>query len=495
MSKTSNEIYNKQLTLQKYSIFKIRIIFEVTPFGLIKVFDINNKIQLIPTIKFPNEIFKINDLIYELQIHIFNDNIINLYGLNLKIKDITTERINNITLDSNKLSTNYELGLFYLNKKSTLYNKILDKNKLLKNNDMLDDIFEKTNINCRNIIEKTFIKNNDKNILIILDKTIQYHNTFNGLFWHNISTELHKKGFNMFICNKPSINIDKKKINGNLDDINYIYLGPLGDVLMSEYIISYTNKLLLLCKEKNIKLIHVSDYLSGIAVYNLSKLIDIKYIYENFDNYQILFDDDLLRKKLEDISIDKCSINLVRYPIVGENIKKIYIPYSTINYVLINTSKKNKLNICYIGIDVTDNANNIIKFLKLVSRFGQNIILILDENIINKQINNYKKNNNLQIRLVKDFKNLDKLCQDIDIFIFMENSNDQNIIYTMSFNKPIICHSKFIYKTNINLYDNVDDIPNIINKIIDKSNYNINYDINKHFEIIDKYVDLINLCI
>lgn len=512
----SSSIYNKQFNLEKYSWYKFIIYLDnkIENKGLIKIFEQNNINQLIPTIKVPNKLFTVAEglVIY---VRTLSEAIINFYALNINILNIIINKSSfidaktNINLIKYQNMGDMEFTLFYLNifekEKSINFEKIQDKFNLLKNENTFEEIKNKINVR-----PKELQKNDNNTILVLLENTIQYENNTQAIFWHEICNLLSENyDYQFIICGKYGYPYDKapkiylKKNPTKIQNINYAKIYNVSNIkdiyqenIFSEYIIKYSNNLIEICNKNSVKMIIAIGLINGIASYFTKQILNIPYIYENNEINSEEGENRAFIEKFNNKVYEDCITSISRIQ-TNINNNELYIPYS-INRDWINDPiiiKSDKIKLGYIGFDTKDNIDNIINILKSLIKVNYSLTIILEENVINKQLDNYKKQGNIVINICKNITDLPKMCNGIDAFIFMPNFNSYNLRNIMGLKKPIIVpNNNIIQNHKLLTYDNIKELPILINKINEKIKIDPNafiIDINSHNEILTMYNDLL----
>lgn len=508
----SSGIYNKQFHLEKYSWYKFIIYLDnkIENKGLIKIFEQNNVLQLIPTIKVPNKLFTTSDGL-AIYIRTLSDPIINFYALSINILNIVinkssfVEAKNNINLVQYQNMGDMEFTLFYLNifekEKNFHSEKLLDKFNLLKDENAFEKLKNQINLNS-----KVFNKNDNNTILVLLDNTIQYENDTCAIFWHDICNLLSENYDHKFIiAGKYGYPYDKnskiylKKSPTKIENINYAKIYNTSNIkdiyqenILSEYIIKYTNNLIDICNKNGIKMIIANGLINGIVAYFIKQVLNIPYVYENSDNNIEDGDAGAFISKFNSKVYEECITSICRTQININN-NDLYIPYS-INKNWISDPfiiKNEKIKLGYIGFDTKDNIDNILNILKSLIKVNYSLTVILEENIINKQLDNYKKQGNIIINICKNINDLPKICKGLDAFIFMPNFNPYNVRNVMGLKRPIITPNNILIQNHKLLtFDNIKELPVLIKNINEKIKIDPNafiIDINTHEEVLSIY--------
>jgi hypothetical protein len=478
----ASSVYNKQFVLDRYSWYKIVIVLKEETSGLIKIFNKENTNQLVPTIKFPNNLFLTKEFEYAFPLQILNETVINIYGLGIIVQDMNITRIERPEVDKiinfNRLQQvgDLEFTVHYLKllgKVGGSYDKLLDKYKLLKDSDYY--LHRATN-------KKDLPPSKRENVLILLNDTFQYENSMEAIKWHNICKLLNLRSGNkqFYILGKygypytRGVKIYGKKVNSVIDGINYVKgVGNVSseDIPLSEYIIKYAEELSNIYSKYNIGLIVAYDLLNGFAAMTAG----LPYIYEPGVNaIKLEGDKGLLNTKIETDVRKSATTVIIRKQISGLNDNKFYIPYSVDDLWLsrYSDSKSTKLRIGYIGVDTENNIGNILELIKIIGNQPYTLIIVLDEIILSRQLDNYKKNGSIIVTVCKDYDTLPKYCRNIDVFVFMKNYSFYNIVNAMGMKKPIICSTEVDFD-GLYKYKEVGEICNLIKGASKNVEYNI----------------------
>lgn len=514
----SATIYNKQLQLEKYSWYKL--VISLSNPGIIKIFESNNTVQLIPTIKFPNKLF-INDKDeYIIYLRTLADSLINVYGLGTNIKELTVMKSSfsdaqaQINLQKFMALHDLEFTLYYMNifgKVGATYNKLLDKFKLLKDEVYFNSLQDKI-IVSKSIPKSKAIVNDT--ILVLLENTYQYENDMNAIYWHDILKLLHTNyDYKFIVVGKYGYPFDKnpkiysKKVSYKIEDISYAKIYNTKNTkdifqenMLTEYILKYSTNLIDFCDKNGIKLVFAYGYINGLAAYYAKIKTGIPFIYEPsnqdlliINNLDTTLDNHMLFDKINKKIYEECTAAIVRVPVSGLNEKNIYIPYSINKNYVIDPKKKSfdKIKLGYIGFDTNDNIDNIINILKVLPKVNCSLTIILEENIVSKQLDNYKKQGNITISICSNYNDLPKLCKNVDAFIFGNNYNIYNLYNVMGLKKPIFCNSDI---HRVIKYENLSELPTLIKNlslVIDPNAFN--YETIIHENVLDSYNKLFNL--
>lgn len=467
-------IYKSIQLVDKYSWYKVSITFvDENVLGILKIYNEDDSVQQIPAVHFPNKFLKNTE--YVVFIFVSNVSKLNFYGLNLSIVKIILSKQERVDQNSLLNINDIEFSLYYMkifSKTGTLYNKLTDKLNLMKNEEYFNNFIN-------NKIQVKKIKTDKVNIAIFLDNLNS--TSVNSLRWLSILRLVQRSSslYNFFILS------DKKT---QIDDINYLKFSVPDDSILTSKMKGVTENLVKIIQENNIDIVLTNDIYHGISTLLIDEF-PLIYVEDVINNV-----DDTVENKFRKIVYEKSNVVVVRQQNVGENVNKLYIPYSIdpiwLSKQYFTKNVKGKTRVGYIGYDTQNNVGNIQSLLKMLSGHGYLINLILQENILGRQFDSYKKNNTIMVNVCQNYKDVLKCASAVDVIVYMQNYNYLNIMNTIGLEKLIICDSTFNFNDGVCKYFDIGEIPKIIKNNLGKE---IKCNIISDTGVVGEYVNLFGL--